>query len=102
MSLLQFSLDDIPINLVLFRFTKNSFSCIHINNLALEEFKHYKEGFILLMIDTDYFKRINDNFGHDIGDYILKEVTAIISLHICEGDELARLGGEEFLLLPHL
>lgn len=55
MSLLQLSLDDIPINLVLFRFTKNSFSCIDANSLAL------------LMIDIDFFKRINDNFGHDIG-----------------------------------
>ncbi|SFV64131.1 diguanylate cyclase/phosphodiesterase (GGDEF & EAL domains) with PAS/PAC sensor(s) [hydrothermal vent metagenome] len=77
----------------------NRYYMNQVLDAKIVEFNRYKEDFILLMIDIDFFKRINDNFGHDIGDYILKEVTEIISLHIREGDELARWGGEEFLLL---
>ncbi|MDF1883332.1 diguanylate cyclase [Sulfurimonas sp. SAG-AH-194-C21] len=74
----------------------------HMNQVLdakIVEFNRYKEEFILLMIDIDYFKRVNDNFGHDVGDNILKEITEIISQHIREGDEFARWGGEEFLLM---
>jgi len=65
----------------------------------IERFKRYKDGFILLMIDIDYFKRVNDNYGHDIGDYVLQEIVHLISKEIRDGDIFARWGGEEFLLL---
>jgi diguanylate cyclase (GGDEF)-like protein len=55
----------------------------------------------LLMLDLDHFKRFNDNFGHDAGDYVLKEISSMLKNSV-KGDEVAfRLGGEELaILLP--
>ncbi len=58
-----------------------------------------KLNFGLLMIDVDYFKSINDTYGHDTGDEILTSIVKIISANIREKDSLARWGGEEFLLV---
>lgn len=51
------------------------------------------------MIDLDYFKRINDTYGHAIGDATLQAVTRVIQSQIRNGDVFARYGGEEFVLL---
>ena len=53
----------------------------------------------LIMCDLDKFKNINDEFGHDIGDVILKEFANIISLSVREFDVATRFGGEEFVIL---
>ena len=53
----------------------------------------------MMLIDIDDFKLINDTYGHDIGDEVLKELTAVIQSKIRKIDVLARWGGEEFLLL---
>ncbi|MFO1253222.1 MAG: diguanylate cyclase [Inhella sp.] len=56
----------------------------------------------VLMLDLDHFKRINDSFGHALGDEVLRRATERMQGVIREGDVLARLGGEEFcVLLPH-
>ncbi|MCF6200555.1 MAG: bifunctional diguanylate cyclase/phosphodiesterase [Hydrogenimonas sp.] len=52
----------------------------------------------ILMVDIDYFKKINDNFGHKAGDLVLKEVAALIKKELREKDKLIRFGGEEFLI----
>ncbi len=55
--------------------------------------------FALMFIDLDHFKEVNDVFGHDVGDLLLKEVTARIKQFMRQEDTLARLGGDEFVLL---
>ena len=65
--------------------------------------KRYNESFTLVMFDIDYFKEVNDNYGHAVGDYVLKELSSIILEDIRESDIFGRWGGEEFmLLLPKL
>ena len=57
------------------------------------------ENYQLMMIDLDYFKSINDNYGHDIGDFVLISVVNEIKSYIRDQDLFIRFGGEEFLLL---
>ncbi len=64
--------------------------------------KRYKLPFSLLMFDADYFKNINDNYGHDMGDKVLKHLTFLLEENLRNIDILGRLGGEEFgILLPN-
>jgi two-component system cell cycle response regulator len=53
----------------------------------------------ILMFDIDHFKRVNDTFGHDIGDEVLKEVAERASRNLRNFDLVARLGGEEFVVI---
>ena len=62
----------------------------------------YGGDFALLMFDIDYFKKVNDTYGHDVGDYVLQSLSKIIQENIRETDKFGRWGGEEFMLLaPH-
>jgi len=65
----------------------------------LHEKLHQKREFSLIMFDIDHFKDVNDNYGHDIGDNILIELTKLVSEHIREEDIFARWGGEEFMII---
>ena len=53
----------------------------------------------LIMLDIDNFKKINDTFGHDVGDLVLKELSDLISKNIRDTDYLGRWGGEEFMII---
>ena len=67
--------------------------------LATLLFKESNENFFLATIDIDYFKRVNDNFGHDAGDYVIKRITEIISDLLPQNSIFARMGGEEFVVI---
>lgn len=53
----------------------------------------------IIFMDIDHFKQINDNFGHDLGDEVLKEFAGLVTSKTRQGDSLVRWGGEEFLLV---
>ena len=58
-----------------------------------------QNGFGLFMIDIDYFKRVNDTYGHEIGDEVLKMVASTLGSAIRPLDAVIRWGGEEFILV---
>jgi diguanylate cyclase len=53
----------------------------------------------LLMLDIDYFKKINDTYGHSTGDEVLKELSGLISDNCMQADSVSRVGGEEFCII---
>ena len=62
----------------------------------------YQTPLALIMYDIDHFKQINDTYGHQTGDRVLKELTALVAGNIRSSDLLARWGGEEFMIIvPH-
>jgi diguanylate cyclase (GGDEF)-like protein len=61
--------------------------------------RHYRAAVGLLLLDVDYFKRINDTWGHAAGDAVLKSVAARLSALVREQDAVVRWGGEEFVLV---
>ncbi len=67
----------------------------HILGLAKRE----QTDLSLLMLDIDHFKRINDSWGHDVGDEVIKAVAAILKTSLRQNDIVCRHGGEEFVVL---
>jgi diguanylate cyclase (GGDEF)-like protein/PAS domain S-box-containing protein len=66
---------------------------------ALIRARRDQERLSVLYIDLDKFKQVNDNFGHDIGDLLLREVAQRIRLCVRESDTVGRVGGDEFVVL---
>lgn len=74
----------------------------HLTNVLTKEFnrhQRYNSSFAFIIFDIDYFKNVNDNYGHDEGDRILKELSELIKNNIRQSDHFGRWGGEEFVLL---
>lgn len=67
--------------------------------LALEAWRRYHHPAGMLLIDIDYFKRINDRYGHAMGDTAIKQLVEVISCRVRSVDTLCRFGGEEFVVL---
>lgn len=66
---------------------------------ALEKAKSDQAAMSILLLDIDHFKKVNDNYGHSIGDLVLKTVCNLLRGQLKEQDVLCRWGGEEFLIL---
>lgn len=74
----------------------------HFEQTARDEIirsRRYRQPLSLLFFDIDYFKRVNDQYGHQIGDCVLRHLAHLIQGSIRHSDTLARWGGEEFTLL---
>ena len=66
---------------------------------ALNLARRYKKAAAVMFIDLDGFKAVNDTLGHDAGDYVLKEVAQRLLSCVRETDTVARVGGDEFLII---
>ena len=65
---------------------------------GLAQMQRQNEHFSIVILDIDHFKRINDTYGHQAGDVVLQQLAMVLSMAIREGDSLARIGGEEFVV----
>jgi polar amino acid transport system substrate-binding protein len=68
-------------------------------NMALAQARRYKEMCAVIVLDLDNFKAINDTLGHSVGDVLLKQVAQKIKSILREVDTVARIGGDEFIIL---
>jgi len=67
----------------------------------LRRINRHPNDIALLMLDADYFKNVNDTYGHDAGDQVLRTISRLCRAHVREMDIIGRIGGEEFaILLP--
>ncbi|MEO5568727.1 MAG: diguanylate cyclase [Gemmatimonadaceae bacterium] len=74
----------------------------HIETRIEEMYEHAKrlgEPFTCVMVDLDKFKSVNDEYGHQVGDTVLKQLAGILKHEVREIDHAGRYGGEEFILL---
>lgn len=65
----------------------------------IQSYDRRREPMAVLLIDLDHFKVINDQFGHAMGDQVIRRVSKLLSANTRSGDEVARYGGEEFVML---
>jgi len=80
---------------------KNRRAFFEQGNQLFKQATRFQHPVSVIMIDIDHFKNINDNYGHSIGDTVLKVIANVLQSSIREVDILARIGGEEFaLVLP--
>lgn len=78
-------------------FNRNRFDEIYIKEI--KRARRYNNDLSIIIFDVDDFKNVNDNYGHQTGDEVLKEMAQIILTHVREQDITVRWGGEEFLIL---
>jgi len=86
--------------------TRDTLTGLYNRRSLLERLKHSiihanrrKEGLALMFLDLDKFKDVNDTFGHEVGDELLKQVSEHLTGIVRESDMVARLGGDEFVVL---
>jgi diguanylate cyclase (GGDEF)-like protein len=65
----------------------------------IERALRYQSIFSLIMVDIDHFKKLNDEFGHLLGDEVLRQVSAIFTAQLRKADTVCRYGGEEFVIV---
>lgn len=68
-------------------------------NISIRDFKRTGTLYWLVMFDVDHFKHVNDSFGHETGDQVLKNLVLVVKKHLRATDRIFRVGGEEFAIL---
>ncbi|MBK8618755.1 MAG: GGDEF domain-containing protein [Anaerolineales bacterium] len=74
----------------------------YLYEVAEREFEiavRYQQALAVIMFDIDYFKKVNDTFGHAAGDQILQRVTQVARAELRSADVIGRYGGEEFVVI---
>lgn len=79
----------------------NRRSFIEHTRLAMHRFERYHSSFCLAVIDLDHFKKINDTYGHLVGDKAIKLFSKLMETNKRQGDIFGRLGGDEFGFILH-
>ncbi len=80
----------------------NHSTTIELLDQVLNQSQRYEFAVTVLMIDIDHFKRINDSYGHQVGDAVLEIVSQTLADTLRDSDIVGRYGGEEFLVvMPH-
>lgn len=97
----QRMLDEIYIDSLTKQFNRKKYDQVIEEKMKL--FKEEGKVFSFILLDIDFFKKINDQYGHDKGDFILRELSRLCKAFINKGrDELFRWGGEEFIILSDI
>ncbi len=79
--------------------TYNRYKIDEVLNYELKRTLRNKDTFGLILLDVDFFKSVNDKFGHNIGDKVLVSITKTVKDNIRQSDVFGRWGGEEFLII---
>jgi len=77
----------------------NRFALFEQGNCEFSRHQRYANTFSVMMLDIDHFKRVNDNFGHDVGDSVLSGLGELFNTCLRDTDTVGRIGGEEFVIL---
>jgi diguanylate cyclase (GGDEF)-like protein len=77
----------------------NRRAMMHQLEIAMNQFYRSDRSFAIILIDVDFFKRVNDVYGHDGGDMVLVHLAKIFQTKLRKSDAASRWGGEEFLIL---
>lgn len=65
----------------------------------IKRIERHAQPLSAILFDLDFFKQVNDNYGHEAGDTVLKEIAIVVQAHLRRSDLLGRWGGEEFLVI---
>lgn len=95
---LQGDLNDLAMNDALTR-VRNRRAMQEMLNFEMRRLEKDVRDFSIILLDLDYFKRVNDRYGHDMGDRVLQWMASTLQNHMRAQDVVARWGGEEFLIL---
>ena len=79
-----------------------TYNRLHLENVferEMQRVSRYDDMFSVILMDIDYFKSINDSYGHSVGDKVLIELVELLNKNIRDVDVLGRWGGEEFLII---
>ena len=77
----------------------NRHTMLHRLSQEHDRYRRSGHGYAIVMLDLDYFKKVNDTHGHHVGDQVLRGVARTLQGCLRNTDTLARMGGEEFMLL---